>query len=46
MMVYRVIEYKFIGCLLNLMMFGRENSFFIDLMVGLFFDMKDEMCEI
>lgn len=46
MMAYRATEHKSTGCSPNLMMFGRENSFPIDLMAGLPPDMKDEMCEI
>lgn len=46
MMAYRATEHKYTGCSPNLMMFGRENSFPIDLIAGLPPDRKDEMCEI
>lgn len=45
-MAYRATEHKSTGCSPNLMMFGRGNSFPIDLMAGLPPNMKDEMCEI
>lgn len=46
MMAYRATEHKSTGCSPNLMMFGREKSFPIDLMAGLPPGRKYEMCEI
>ena len=45
-MAYRATELKYTGCSPNLMMFGKVNSFPIDLMVGLPPDQRNEMCEI
>lgn len=46
LMAYRATENKSTGCSPNSVMFGRENSFPIDLMAGLPPKRRDEMCEI
>jgi hypothetical protein len=46
MMAYRATDHKSTGCSPNLMMFGRENRFPVDLMAGLPPDRANDMCPI